>query len=373
MESAMSNTTEIPQSTALRITVVTIVILLGNGVLQADDPFDTNLFRRSSPPLSTQLTSVNVDNTETTGKASLDDPDPVALTGYSINVADEVFAEKPNDENFSFVDNPRFNNASDAWTWQCLPNGLMYKSYLANEKGPRFATVWSGLHGRPPAIGGNGYIWDATLGARVGVLRYGTNTIVDPQGWQLDMEGAAMPRLDLQSKEDVIGTDFRFGVPITYRRGPTAFKFGYYHISSHLGDEFQLKYPFYKRDNYVREAVLVGLSHEPTDFTRVYAQAAYAISDGGIVDPWEFLFGFEYSALGRSGVYSSPFFAINVHLREELNYSGSVNVQTGWQWRGPESDHLWRIGLQYFNGPTSQFALGRFQEQMLGFGMWYDF
>ena len=48
-----------------------------------------------------------------------------------------------------------------------------------------------------------GWLWDATLGGRVGLLRYGTDNDFWPQGWQLDVEGAAFPRLDLDHARDL--------------------------------------------------------------------------------------------------------------------------------------------------------------------------
>lgn len=255
---------------------------------------------------------------------------------------------------------------TDCWTFQRLPDGLMFKSYLAGEKEPRFASVWANLDG-------HGNIWDSTLGGRVGLLRWGTEDVVNPQGWQLDMEGGVMPRLDMESKNDLMGADFRFGVPITYRDGGTSYKFAYYHISSHVGDEFLENNPGFQRDNFVREALALAISHEPTNFTRVYAEVAYAFIDSGNAQPWEMQFGFEYSALASSGVYSSPFLAMNWHIREELAYDGNITVQAGWQWRGIKSDRLWRMGVQYYNGATSQYALGLDHEQHFGFGMWFDY
>ena len=76
----------------------------------------------------------------------------------------------------------------EPWTWQVLPTGLMYKSYLAGGREPRFGTQF--VHERS-----QGWLWDTTLGARVGLLRYGTENDFWPEGWQLDVEGAAFPRL----------------------------------------------------------------------------------------------------------------------------------------------------------------------------------
>ena len=39
-------------------------------------------------------------------------------------------------------------------------------------------------------------LWDATLGGRVGMVRYGSNDSVSPDGYQLDFYGAAIARLD---------------------------------------------------------------------------------------------------------------------------------------------------------------------------------
>lgn len=361
---------ERPRSTPLWISVW-ITLLLGYGPLQADEPFGTSLFRPNSPLATTQPTSVDTGGIETTGRASLDDP--VALTGYSINFADSLISEQSHDLGICSPEKATCGDGPDCRTWQWLPDGLMYKSYLAGLKEPRFGASWGHVDGRPENIGGSGRIWEATLGGRVGIIRYGTDDIIKPQGWQWDLEGAVNPRLDMDNKQDVIAMDFRFGAPITYRRGGTSYKFGYYHISSHLGDEFQISYPFYVRDNYVREALVAAVSHEPNDYLRFYGEMGYAVWDGGIVEPWEFQFGAEYSAQAATGIYSSPFAAVNAHLYEEYNFGGNVNVQVGWQWRGPESDRLWRIGAQYYNGSVHQHALGRGHESVLGFGMWFDY
>lgn len=64
--------------------------------------------------------------------------------------------------------------------------------------------------------------------------------------------------------------------------------------------------------------------------------------------------------------------AINGHLREELDFGGNLVVQAGWQWRGP-AGHLFRTGLQYFNGKSDQFEFYDRFEQKIGIGIWYDF
>ena len=65
-----------------------------------------------------------------------------------------------------------------------------------------------------------------------------TGNAIFPQGWQLDVEAAAMVRLTLDEIRDFETADYRVGVPLTYGIDNWQFKFAVYHLSSHLGDEF---------------------------------------------------------------------------------------------------------------------------------------
>jgi hypothetical protein len=69
-----------------------------------------------------------------------------------------------------------FNTPAPAgWSWQILPDSVIYHSYQAGVHEPRFSVVMFGERdGRD--------LWDATLGGRIGVLRYGDTSCFRPQG-----------------------------------------------------------------------------------------------------------------------------------------------------------------------------------------------
>lgn len=253
----------------------------------------------------------------------------------------------------------------DYWTWQFLPDGLIYKSYLAGGKESRFASQWIYEQQR-------GWLWDVTFGGRVGVLRYGTLDAAWPEGWQLDIEGAAFPRLSLERDRDLVAADFRFGVPLTFRRGRWEGKVSYYHLSSHLGDEYQQTFPEAQRVNYVRDGFVLGVALRPLPDLRLYAEAGWAFYFDGGSRPWQFQFGIDYSPWERAGVFGAPFFAINGRIREEVDFAGSLAVQTGLQWRG-QSGHLLRFGLHYLNGKSDQRQFFAEHEEQIGVGLWYDY
>jgi hypothetical protein len=256
---------------------------------------------------------------------------------------------------------------SQGWFWQVLPDGLIYHSYWAGVHEPRLGIVAMSEEGSQS-------FWDGALGGRVGLLRYGDAARIFPQGWQLDVEAAAIIRMTLDQIRDFEFADYRVGVPVTYGIENWQFKFAGYHLSSHLGDEFAIANPgsLADRINYVRDALVFGASVYPVPLMRLYAEAAYAFNVDGGAEPWEFQFGSEISRPGPTGLHGTPYFAINGHLREELGYGGDVSTNAGWLWRG-QSGQVVRAGVHYFNGKSSQYQIFDEHEQQIGFGLWYDY
>ena len=251
------------------------------------------------------------------------------------------------------------------WTWQLMPSSLIYKSYLGGAKEPRLAS-------QHVNIKDDGWVWDVTLGSRVGLLRYGDRDPVRPNGFQIDMEGAAMVRLDVPDDVNVRSVDFRGGMPLTWGMGRFRTKFGYYHLSSHLGDEFLLGHPGYNRLNYSRDCLVLGETVYLTDRLRVYAETAWAFHND-VCKPWEFQFGVDYAPVTPTGLTGAPFFAVNGHLRQEVNYGGTLVVEAGWAWLSDENSRLFRMGMQYLNGQSIQYSFYHENEQAIGLGLWYDF
>ena len=255
----------------------------------------------------------------------------------------------------------------------------MYRSYLAGVKEPRLGTAWlsdSSLGPRhdtrlnTPFVG---TVWDSTLGARVGILRYGTPNAYRPEGFQVDLTGSAQPRLNpYGASAPLLSCDYTIGIPVTYARGKWQYKTGYNHLSSHFGE----RVPDQQSDilaialNYVRDSAMFGIGCYVTDALRLFGEVDYAFGAEDGAKPVELQFGADYSPAKPGG---APFFALYGDLRQELNYGGFFVVQAGWQWRGGLALSTFRIGLEYFNGKSPQFETYYEFEQRIGWGIWYDF
>jgi len=254
--------------------------------------------------------------------------------------------------------------ASSDWEWHVRPTGFIYHTYWANAQEPRMSTQLVDETD-------NGPLADSMLGGRLGLIRYGPRDRAE--GFQLDILVGASLRQDPDQGLDVVSTDFRVDIPFTYGIGPHRFKFGYYHVSSHTGDEFLLKNPSHVRLNFYRDVLVLGYSYYATPKIRLYTEAGWAFASE-FSEPWEFQFGLDYGPAGPTGGRGAPFFAVNVHLRQELDFSGNLAVQAGWAWRGRQpGDGTLRTGLYYYNGGSPQFSFFRENEQQTGWGLWYDF
>ena len=250
------------------------------------------------------------------------------------------------------------------WSYHWLPDGLIYRSYLAGVKEPRFGLVQSHVEDL-------GRTWDATLGARVAILRYGTPNAYRPEGWELDLEGGALPRLQPKEPSSPLDScDYRIGLPITYGIGPWQYKTGYTHTSAHLGDEFMLRNPDVERINYVRDSWMFGIGYFYTDDLRLFGEYDYAFVVGGGAEPCEFQFGADYSPAVPGG---APFAAVYFDSRQELDFGGYFVLQGGWQIRGGQALHTLRLGAEYVNGKSTQNEFYNNFEQRYGLGVWYDF
>jgi hypothetical protein len=261
------------------------------------------------------------------------------------------------------------------WSWHLLPNNVIYTSYLAGPKEPRLASVWYDDTGPDPFDPGiqNGWMWDMTAGARVSILRYGSDPVLHPQGFEVQVEGAAFVRLDPGDEIDLRSSDYRFGIPLVFGIGRWQTKLGYYHMSAHLGDESLLKHLDFTRVNYLRDAIVWGNSYYVFDWMRVYGEMGYSFNNDGGSEPWEFQFGTELVQARPTGIHGAPFLAVNGMSRQELDWGGNVCVQTGWAWRGWRSARLLRIGFEYLYGADPQYEFVFDDQNRYGVGVWYDF
>lgn len=254
---------------------------------------------------------------------------------------------------------------TSAWEWQLLPKGVLYHTYWASQAEPRMGVQVVDINGV------SGPFVDSHIAGRVPIVRFGSRE--QTEGWQFDILGGASLRQDNGNELDVQAVDFRYDLLLTHAIGPHRWKFGFYHVSSHTGDEYLLKNQNHVRLNFFRDTLVMGYSYYAIPELRLYGEVGYSFNHE-ISKPLEFQFGFDYGPAGKTGPWGAPFLAMNGHLREEVDFGGNLALQAGWAWRadGMNTGTL-RTGLYYYDGKSSQFSFYNRYERQIGWGLWYDY
>src|SRR5256714_3737179 len=110
------------------------------------------------------------------------------------------------------------------------PPGAVFQPLLADPKEPQFFAA---------------YLWERSprLAPRLGSVGFGrTIGVVTARTWQVAIAAAVFSQFNLaQPTADLMNTDYRVGIPVTYRRGHLTTRAQLYHQSSHLGDEYMVR------------------------------------------------------------------------------------------------------------------------------------
>lgn len=256
---------------------------------------------------------------------------------------------------------------SDApWKWQMMPQGILFRSYMASDKEAKMAVPF--FHESK----GNANYWDPALGGKMGLIRYGNFEKLYPEGIQVDIECAALARLTAGDEWEVFGTDYRFAATLTGRYGHWEGKTGYYHISSHRGDELMVRQGNLDRRNYVRDCLMFAVAFRPDANWRFYFELNVAVWTDSGAEPLQVEMGFEYSPIMMPNFKGSPFAAFHCRLSEDNNFGETLSLHLGWQWKSLYQQ-TFRTGLYFMSGYSDQYQFYNVRERQVGWGAWFDF
>ena len=148
-------------------------------------------------------------------------------------------------------------------------DGLLFKPFIAD---PRQVTYSVGWRFNDDALTKN--VIPISFGDNLSIYRW---CCVAPWGGQMqfDIEGALWAVFDpCTESAPLMNADYYVGIPISYAFERLAFRLRFYHISSHIGDEFLLNHPDFDRRNPSAEYLDVYVSYYLTDELRFYVVLA---------------------------------------------------------------------------------------------------
>jgi hypothetical protein len=139
-----------------------------------------------------------------------------------------------------------------------LPQTLLWEPPFASKREPRMQVLPITLDNYVAA-----WTLETSLGTSVGIVRW--QGACSPYEWQVDLFGVAHTRL---SPEDLVAADYRFGFPLSVRRGAWHAKLAYEHTSAHVGDEGMLNGGL-PAISFAKDEIVAGLGRWFGEYFRV--------------------------------------------------------------------------------------------------------
>jgi hypothetical protein len=235
---------------------------------------------------------------------------------------------------------------------QSFPEGDVFRPLVADPTEPRFflSLLKLDLEDESFTVGSVG------AGVNFGLYRWAGER--EGEGWQLGVFGVVASQFNLSaSSDDLINTDFRVGIPLSYRRGAFSARARILHQSSHLGDEFLLEGPDTPRVNLSVEVADLVLAWEHAGW-RPYVGYGYAFRrDPDDLKQAGFQVGVDY--VGTRQLFGGRLVGgVDYRSMQETDWRRGLSAKVGLEYGRPGPDRRGvTVLLEYFDGaaPFGQF------------------
>lgn len=264
--------------------------------------------------------------------------------------------------------------APAAGIFSLAPVTHIYPPYLADQKRVTFAMqILSVSQTDIPDTGNKRF--GLRLGGRPELFNYQWSA--EPGGTvkrlQANLEVGFRGHFDITRSLDNIGWDGNYGLIFSYQGSDfAACRFGVYHTSAHVGDEFAER-TGRQRIEYTREELLAGLMLNVAPRWQVYAEGGYAynLKNKPLQQHKRVQTGIQYQ---QHGFTFSPragwFVGFDVAAYEERDWHTSRSYIIGYSWQA--QPHVWRLALEYYDGETPLGEFFQHAEQYSGISLQLD-
>ena len=254
------------------------------------------------------------------------------------------------------------------------PTTHIYTPYLADQKRVTFAfqTIYV-THEKIPQSGYSRF--GLRLGGRLELFKYEWRPVETQYAKQLqaNLEVGFRGYYDNNYAQDEIGSDGNYGLLFSYRGDrDLAYRFGVYHTSSHIGDEYLIR-TGRDRIGYTREELLGGIQYNLNPKWQVYAEIGYAyrLKDKPLQQKNRAQAGLQFQETGlaiseRLGWYA----AFDLSSYQERNWHINKSFQIGYSFDA--FPHTWRLAFEYYNGQVPLGEFFKFDEEFISLGLYLD-
>jgi hypothetical protein len=258
---------------------------------------------------------------------------------------------------------------SDTSQFRLLPNKDLFAPLVAEPREAQFSARYERYNKEFEGELENFNACVVSFGDYLPVFEY---EFKDGDIFQFSVDGVMYALFNLDTPSwDLINTDYMFGFNTSYQidKKWTA-RLRFFHVSSHLGDEYVLDNPDVERKNSSYEDLELLLAYSPGKW-RFYGGGAYVVRTNSLVnlDPWRARAGVEYR-YPLETPDMDLLVAVNMDAKERTNWKISRSLMAGVVFLKSEAREV-RFMSNYFRGSSVQ---GQFFEDTLEyFGLGFYF
>lgn len=249
-----------------------------------------------------------------------------------------------------------------------MPSGHLFQPLIADPNWPRFTLAYQ-YYTRDKY---STHVFAPNFGASFGLLKFTEED--NSESWELGVQAGLFAIMDIGSKPTaLINADYYVGLPLTYSSGSYSQMIKFYHLSSHLGDEFMLT----KEGKKIKR---INLSYEGIDALfsyyfgklRVYGGGGYLVhKEPAFVKRGKVQCGLEYlSETTFLNGMLRPVSAIDFKFLESTKWSGQISIKTGIQFENHSSfSKKVQLMLEYYQGNSIHGQFFRNKVEYFGIGL----
>jgi hypothetical protein len=184
--------------------------------------------------------------------------------------------------------------------------------------------------------------------------------------WQIGFLGGVVARFGSERTTLYLKcADFHAGIPFAFRKGKWSSRIQFYHISSHLGGDYENLSGF-QPFHYSREALQALTAYDAPDGLRIYGGPTFLVRTYPHVGRWAFQAGTEWFPRALSKPRSHFYLAEDFQTWEEVGWRANISVTPGVQWTTRKGEPIARFEAWFYSGQDPFGELFRERERVVG-------
>jgi hypothetical protein len=184
--------------------------------------------------------------------------------------------------------------------------------------------------------------------------------------WQVGFLGGIVARFGSERTTLYLkSADFHAGIPFSFRKGKWSARAEFYHVSSHLGGDYENLSGF-QPFHYSREALQGLVSYDAPHHLRIYGGPTILVRTYPRAGRWAMQAGTEWFPPSVSGKHWKFYVADDFQTRGETAWQTNVSVEPGVQLTTGKGEPVARVEAWFYSGQEPFGELFQQREHVVG-------